>query len=73
MLGLPGFLYKPLIHGLGWTREKTELFLVDVRKAIKDRHVHAYHRVHVVYGRRPSAEEERRMLLVPGQGRHNMV
>ena len=31
-----------LTRGLGWSNEKVELFLVDVRKAINNRHVHAY-------------------------------
>ena len=52
-------------RGLGWTREKIEIYLVDVRKAVRDRYVHAYANVHVVYGRRPSAEEERQMRRMP--------
>jgi hypothetical protein len=31
-----------LTRGLGWSNEKVELFLVGVRKAINNRHIHAY-------------------------------
>lgn len=61
LAGLSGWTYKLYGGALGWTREQIEVFLVDVRKAYRDRHVHAYHRVYVVCGRRPSEDEERRM------------
>ena len=31
-----------LTRGLGWSNERVEVFLVDVRNAINNRHVHAY-------------------------------
>jgi SAM-dependent methyltransferase len=66
LLGVAGWSYKPLgDRGLGWTRERTEVFLIDVRKAMKNRYVHAYNKLHVIYGRRPSEEEERRMGQMP--------
>ncbi|KAG0651516.1 putative methyltransferase tdiE [Hyphodiscus hymeniophilus] len=40
-------------RGLGWERAEVERLLVDVRKDIKNRGVHAYMPIHVVYGRRP--------------------
>ncbi|KAI9799607.1 MAG: hypothetical protein M1833_003922 [Piccolia ochrophora] len=40
-------------RALGWSREKVELFLVDVRNNVKDRTVHSYYSFYVVYGRRP--------------------
>jgi hypothetical protein len=59
MTGLAGWAYKIFgDRGLGWTRERIEIFLVDVRKSVKNRYVHAYTNVHVVYGRRPTEEEE---------------
>lgn len=30
-----------------------QVYLVDVRKAIMDKSVHAYNKVYVVYGRKP--------------------
>jgi hypothetical protein len=72
MIGLAGWAYKIFgDRGLGWTRERIEIFLIDVRKSIKDRYVHAYNNIHVVYGRRPSEEEEmqnNRMPAPPGGG-----
>lgn len=66
MLGLSGWSYKPLgDRGLGWTRDRIEVFLIDVRKAIKNRYVHAYAKIHVICGRRPSEEEERLMGRMP--------
>ena len=51
--GLPGFSYKPFgPEGLGWNRNEIELMMVDVRKAIKQKSVHAYMFYHVVCGRR---------------------
>lgn len=38
---------------LGWSREEVEIFLVGVRKQIKDRSVHSYCPLYVVYGRKP--------------------
>jgi metalloendopeptidase OMA1, mitochondrial len=58
--GLSAFSYKIFgPEGLGWTQNEIEVFLVDVRKCIKDRNAHAYQKIYVVYGRRPSEEEER--------------
>jgi metalloendopeptidase OMA1, mitochondrial len=60
--GLSAFSYKLFgSEGLGWTRNELEVFLVDVRNCIKDRNVHAYQKMYVVYGRRPSEEEEKSM------------
>jgi hypothetical protein len=36
-------LKPPLMRGLGWSMEEVEVFLVDVRKDIKNRDIHAYH------------------------------
>ena len=64
--GIAAWSYKLFgERGLGWTRERIEFFLMDVRRAIKDRYVHAYGKIHVVYGRRPSDEEERQMRRMP--------
>lgn len=58
--GLSGFSYRLFgPDGLGWSQNEIEVFLVDVRKCIKDRNVHAYQKMYVVYGRRPSEEEEK--------------
>ena len=52
--GLSAFSYKPFgPEGLGWNRNEIELMMVDVRKAMKQKSVHAYMFYHVVCGRRP--------------------
>jgi len=51
--GAAAFSYILLTHGLGWTREAIDVFLVEVRKGIRDRSIHAYLPVYTVYGRKP--------------------
>lgn len=61
--GLPGFSYKLFGDaGLGWSRDEIELGLVEVRKSLAMKEVHAYIRYYVVFGRRPSEQEERELL-----------
>jgi hypothetical protein len=52
---LAGWSYKPFL-GLGWSKNEIEVFLVDVRKSIQDRNVHAYMDFFVVTGRKPPAD-----------------
>lgn len=40
--GLYGLSVALFTRGLGWTAEETEVFLVNVRKDIRDRRIHAY-------------------------------
>jgi hypothetical protein len=40
--GLQGFSLALLTKAFGWTSQQIELFLVDVRKDIKNHHIHAY-------------------------------
>jgi len=54
---LSGWSYKPFL-ALGWSKPEIEVFLVDVRKSIQDRSVHAYMNFYVVTGRKP----------LPGEG-----
>ncbi|KAJ5899528.1 hypothetical protein N7495_004272 [Penicillium taxi] len=49
---LSGWSYKPFL-ALGWSKPEIEVFLVDVRKSIQDRNVHAYNNLFVVTGRKP--------------------
>ena len=43
--GLQGFSLALFDRALGWTQNEIEVYLVNVRKAISDRSVHAYHKV----------------------------
>jgi metalloendopeptidase OMA1, mitochondrial len=66
--GLSAFSYKLFgPDGLGWSQNEIEVFLVDVRKCVKDRNVHTYQNMYVVYGRRPSHEEEKLLIKKPGK------
>ncbi|RAK73038.1 class I SAM-dependent methyltransferase [Aspergillus fijiensis CBS 313.89] len=49
-----GWSYKPLTI-LGWSKPEIEVFLVDVRKSIQNRNVHAYYEFYAVTGRKPLA------------------
>ncbi|KAF2444299.1 S-adenosyl-L-methionine-dependent methyltransferase [Karstenula rhodostoma CBS 690.94] len=44
-------------RGLNWTKDEIEVFLVNVRKAISNHSVHGYHKIYVVWGRKPHEHE----------------
>ncbi|TGO39390.1 hypothetical protein BHYA_0055g00460 [Botrytis hyacinthi] len=43
---------------LNWKQEQIEVYLVNVRKSIPNRNVHAYNRIYVVWGRKPEEGEK---------------
>ncbi|KAK3934625.1 S-adenosyl-L-methionine-dependent methyltransferase [Diplogelasinospora grovesii] len=51
--GLHGISISVFTKMHGWSVEKVELFLVDVRKDLKDRNIHFYYVVMSVFGRKP--------------------
>ncbi|KAL2140269.1 hypothetical protein VTI28DRAFT_4024 [Corynascus sepedonium] len=51
--GVSAFSLGMFNRFLGKTVEEIELSLVDVRRSLFDRDVHAYHRLYVVWGRKP--------------------
>ncbi|KAL2127991.1 hypothetical protein VTI74DRAFT_9872 [Chaetomium olivicolor] len=53
--GLSGFSLGMFSRFMGKTVEEIELSLVDVRQSLFDRSVHAYHKLYVVWGRKPEA------------------
>ncbi|PSN62667.1 S-adenosyl-L-methionine-dependent methyltransferase [Corynespora cassiicola Philippines] len=55
--GLQAFSLQLFQKGLEWTKDEIEVYLVNVRKAISDRNVHAYHKIYVVWGRKPGENE----------------
>ncbi|KAF2752173.1 S-adenosyl-L-methionine-dependent methyltransferase [Sporormia fimetaria CBS 119925] len=55
--GLQAFSLQLFQKGLNWTKEEIEVYLVGVRQALLDRSVHAYHKVYVVWGRKPYDDE----------------
>lgn len=44
---------------MGWSREKLEVFLVDVRKNLMNKDIHAYIVVYIAYGKKPGLVEHR--------------
>jgi ubiquinone/menaquinone biosynthesis C-methylase UbiE len=53
LAGVQAFTLAYFSRILEWTKEEIEVYLVNVRKAISDRSVHIYHKVYVVWGRKP--------------------
>ncbi|PFH61478.1 hypothetical protein XA68_17309 [Ophiocordyceps unilateralis] len=51
--GASGLSMALFTRALGWRSEEVEVFLVDVRKDMKDRSIHAYWPIYVVYGQKP--------------------
>ncbi|KAI9894484.1 MAG: hypothetical protein M1814_003242 [Vezdaea aestivalis] len=63
--GLSGIAMGLLTRVLGWTTQEVEVWLVGVRNEMRDRSVHSFWKMHVVYGQKaqghysePSAAEE---------------
>ena len=51
--GLEGFCLALLTRGLGWKKEEVDIFVARVSNDFRDRRIHAYFPMPVVYGRRP--------------------
>ncbi|TVY43962.1 Secondary metabolism regulator [Lachnellula subtilissima] len=58
LCGLSAFSMGPFSRILNWSKPQIEVYLVNVRKAIQDKRVHAYHKVFVVWGRKPLDGEQ---------------
>ncbi|KAK3359098.1 S-adenosyl-L-methionine-dependent methyltransferase, partial [Lasiosphaeria hispida] len=53
LYGLSGMVTRLFAKTLNWTPEQVEVFLIGVRKELKNRSVHAYWPFYVVYARKP--------------------
>lgn len=62
--GLQAIALGPLTRGLGWSKERVELFLVDVRRAYHDTASAMYMPFHIVYGQKPPSHGD--VEIVPG-------
>lgn len=51
--GLEGFCLQLLSKGLGWQKQEIDIFVAKVTADIKDRRIHAYYPMPVVWGRKP--------------------
>ncbi|KAF6825454.1 hypothetical protein CPLU01_10248 [Colletotrichum plurivorum] len=54
--GFEGFCMAPFTRAHGWTKEEVHVFLVDVRKDLRNPAIHAYWPIYSVYGRKPKEE-----------------
>jgi len=54
--GLQGFTMALMNKVLGMSIEEIELLLLDVRKEIRDKSIHSYWPIYIVYGRKPEQE-----------------
>ncbi|KAG9243417.1 S-adenosyl-L-methionine-dependent methyltransferase [Calycina marina] len=52
-IGLQPIAIGPLTRGLGWSREQVEVWLMEVRKAYKDKWVHSHMPLHIICGQKP--------------------
>ncbi|KAL0939160.1 methyltransferase domain-containing protein [Colletotrichum truncatum] len=59
MAGLEAFSMAPLTRAHEWTREEVNVFLIDVRKDIHNRDVHAYWPIYCIIGRKPEKGESK--------------
>lgn len=57
--GLSAFSMGLFSRVLSWSKDEIEVFLVNVRKCLSDKRVHAYHKVYVVWGRKPLQGEKK--------------
>ncbi|TDZ17037.1 Secondary metabolism regulator LAE1 [Colletotrichum orbiculare MAFF 240422] len=53
MAGIEGFSMAPFTRALNWSPQEVNVFLVDVRKDINDRGIHAYWPMYCIVGRKP--------------------
>ena len=51
--GLEGWVMALFTRILGWSFKEVQVWLARVRQSIKDRNIHSYTRVGVVYGQKP--------------------
>lgn len=51
--GIQGWSLMLLTNILKWTREAVELYLMEMRQALRSSKYHAYHEFAIVYGRKP--------------------
>ncbi|KAF6802331.1 methyltransferase domain-containing protein [Colletotrichum musicola] len=54
--GLEAFTMGPVTRAHGWTREEVDVLLVEVRRDINDRRIHAYWPTYCVVGRKPEKQ-----------------
>lgn len=56
--GLEGFCLALLTRGLGWRKEEVDVFVAKVSNDLRDRRIHAYFPMPVIWGRKPFPHEK---------------
>ncbi|RDW85977.1 S-adenosyl-L-methionine-dependent methyltransferase-10 [Coleophoma crateriformis] len=56
MQGIEAFSLRLFINVLKWSYEEVQVLLTKVRNDLKDRRIHAYTEMHVVWGQKPGPE-----------------
>ncbi|KIV81136.1 hypothetical protein PV11_08580 [Exophiala sideris] len=56
--GLQGFTVGLFTRILGWSLDKTDTLLMNVKKDLEDEDIHAYWPIYIVYGQKPSAVDQ---------------
>ncbi|CAD0089423.1 unnamed protein product [Aureobasidium mustum] len=51
--GLEGFCLALMTRGLGWKKEEVDVFVAKVSADVKNKGIHAYYPMPVVWGRKP--------------------
>ncbi|KAF9874845.1 hypothetical protein CkaCkLH20_07539 [Colletotrichum karsti] len=51
--GIEGWTMAAYTRALNWKKEEVQVFLIDVRKELKDRNIHAYMPIYAIYGKKP--------------------
>ncbi|OBR15657.1 TAM domain methyltransferase [Colletotrichum higginsianum IMI 349063] len=54
---LEAICMAPFTRVLNWTRDEVNVFLIDVRKDLKNKSYHAYCPVYCIFGRKPEKED----------------
>lgn len=52
--GLENWSMAPLTRVLGWTREEVQMNIIHVKRDLKQRSIHGYHEMKLVYARKSS-------------------
>jgi len=55
--GLSGLSVRTFTHGLEWSVEQMEVLLMEVRNEWRDKRIHSYLPIYVVYGQKPPQED----------------
>ncbi|KAF9872204.1 methyltransferase domain-containing protein [Colletotrichum karsti] len=56
---LEAMCMAPFTRGLDWTRDELNIFLIDVRKDMKNKQFHAYYPIYIITGRKPEKKDEK--------------